>query len=184
VKLVRAVSRFQLSDGLRSALLALLPQVAPWTQSVPPAEVASLLESFLVEEVPANPPDYNLLRGLGADCVLELVVEDYGMRSENGRAHAFLKGHARLFRIGQPDLWERHFERSLVGATNPILDPFEVAKDGELFRDAMGGLIESVAEELAESLRTPGLPEPAAPVPPPPAPPPEPSHQPLPEDDL
>src|SRR5262249_33437282 len=74
LKLGKALTRFQVSEGLRAALFALLPRQAPWTSVVPPDRVASTLESFLVEEVPANTPDYGLLRPLGADAVLELVV--------------------------------------------------------------------------------------------------------------
>jgi len=76
VKLGRAVTRFETSDRLRAVALANLPKQPPWTSAVDPAKVASALESFLVEEVPANPPDYELLKPLGADAAVEFVAAE------------------------------------------------------------------------------------------------------------
>src|SRR5688572_9473298 len=47
VKLTRGLTRFELSDRLRSTTLAQLPQERPWTETIDPAQVASALESFL-----------------------------------------------------------------------------------------------------------------------------------------
>lgn len=67
-------------------MLALVSSDCPWSDVVNPEEVARVLESYLVEEVPANPPDYARLKELEADSVMEIVIEEYGMRSARGRA--------------------------------------------------------------------------------------------------
>ena len=77
--------------------------------------MASALESFLVEEVPANAPDYDLMGPLGADTVVEFVIQDFGMRSDDGHAGAYLKGYGRMFRRGRPqELWRRPFDVDAV----------------------------------------------------------------------
>lgn len=163
-KLQQGLSRFQLSDGLRANTLAGLPRETPWTRVIDPAAVATVLESFLVEEVPANPPDYELLRGLGADVVVEIVVEQYGMRSKAGRAGVFIKGHARMFRLGGGELWLRHFEEDDVGAKREHLDPFKVGKEPRLFRDRMAEAVARVTAQFARDLNPPGRRADAAPA--------------------
>src|SRR4051794_21115793 len=71
---IPTINRFQVADTLRSHTLARLPRVPPWTNTARPGDVAAALQSFLVEEVPANAPDYDLLRPLGVDAVIEFVV--------------------------------------------------------------------------------------------------------------
>jgi hypothetical protein len=115
--------------------------------------VASALESFLVEEVPANAPDYDLLVPLGADAVVEFVIEEYGMRSENGHAGAYVKGYGRMFRLeGRQELWRRPFEADQIAAGDPHLDPFWVGKEPERFRAALTSLLDGVAAQFAEDL--------------------------------
>src|SRR5207253_2604720 len=96
---IATINRFQVADTLRSHTLSKLPRGPPWTSTARPADVAAALQSFLVEEVPANPPDYELLRPLGVDAVVEFVVEEYGMRSEGGRAGCFVIGYGRMFML-------------------------------------------------------------------------------------
>ena len=48
------ISRFEIADSLRSGTLSMLPKHSPWSEVVHPVEVARVLESFLVHEVPAN----------------------------------------------------------------------------------------------------------------------------------
>ncbi len=152
-KLAKAVTRFELSERLRVNTLHQLPRERPWTNVVDPARVASALESFLVEEVPANAPDYDLLAPLGADSVVEFVIEDYGMRSEGGRAGAYLRGYGRMFRLaGRTEVWRRPFEVDQVESGEPHLDPFRVGKDPELFRQAMTALLDVVAARFVEDL--------------------------------
>lgn len=153
VKLQKAVTRFEISERLRVNTLTQLPKASPWTRAVDPARVASALESFLVEEVPANAPDYDLLTPLGADTVVEFVIEDFGMRSKNGRAGAYLEGYGRMFTLdGRSEVWRRPFRVDQVEAGAPHLDPFKVGKEPELFRLAMTSLLDEVATEFVKDL--------------------------------
>lgn len=153
VKLQQAVTRFELSERLRVTTLSRLPEEAPWTDTVDPARVASALESFLVEEVPANAPDYDLMAPLGADTIVEFVIQDYGMRSDDGRAGAYLKGYGRMFRLdGRSELWRRPFDMDGVDQGAPHLDPFKVGKEPELFRLAMTELLDKVADMFVKDL--------------------------------
>ncbi len=156
VKLAKAISRFEASDRLRAVALANLPRERPWTQAVDPAKVASALESFLVEEVPANPPDYELLKPLGADAVLEFVIEDYGLRSSGGKASAYASGYGRMFMLGGSELWRQSFHAADAG--RPAMDPFKLAEDPELFRSEMAFVLDSVAVEFSRSLNPEGRP--------------------------
>ncbi|NRD58450.1 MULTISPECIES: hypothetical protein [Corallococcus] len=153
VKLQQAVTRFELSERLRVTTLSRLPEETPWTNAVDPARVASALESFLVEEVPANAPDYDLMAPLGADTIVEFVIQDYGMRSDDGHAGAYLKGYGRMFRVdGRWELWHRRFDMDAVEQGAPHLDPFKVGKDPELFRLAMTALLDKVADMFVKDL--------------------------------
>jgi hypothetical protein len=149
------ISRFELAEALRSTTLALLPKVSPWVEVVHPADVARVLESFLVQEVPANAPDYERLLALGADTVLELVVEEYGMRSRGGRAGAYVIGFARMFRINGPTLYLRRFVSDDVTAGVDHLDPFAVSKNATLFKDRVKQIVLAVAEQVAKDLTPP-----------------------------
>ena len=150
-----SITRFEVADTLRAETLARLPQERPWTRVVNPADVARLLESFLVEEVPANPPDYDRLREVDADTVVEFVVEDFGMRSENGRAGVFLYGHARAFPIGGGTMYFRRFYSDEVKVGLEGLDPFAVAKNPGIFRDRLRQMLRSIADVLAKDLNPP-----------------------------
>lgn len=152
-KLSKAVTRFEISERLRVGTINRLPQERPWTNIVDPARVATALESFLVEEVPANAPDYDLLVPLGVDTVVEFVIEDYGMRSDNGHAGAYVKGYGRMFRLaGRSELWRRPFEADQIDQGAPHLDPFKVGKDPDLFRQAITELLDGVSEQFVKDL--------------------------------
>ncbi|KFE70042.1 hypothetical protein DB31_5084 [Hyalangium minutum] len=152
-KLMKAVTRFEISERLRVGTIQQLPQERPWTNTVDPARVASALESFLVEEVPANAPDYDLLLPLGVDTVVEFVIQDYGMRSDNGHAGAYVKGYGRMFRLaGRSEMWRRSFSVDQIEAGEPHLDPLKVGKDPDLFRQAITSLLDVVAEQFAKDL--------------------------------
>ncbi|XXF81460.1 hypothetical protein P2318_17390 [Myxococcaceae bacterium GXIMD 01537] len=153
VKLGKAATRFEISERLRVHTFSQLPQGRPWTATLDPARVASVLESFLVEEVPANAPDYDLLAPLGADTVVEFVVQDYGMHSVDGHAGAYIEGYGRMFRLdGRTELWRRPFRADQVELGAEHLDPFKVGKDPELFRKAMTSLLDEVAATFAKDL--------------------------------
>lgn len=189
VKLQQAVTRFEISERLRVNTLTQLPREQPWTRVVDPARVASVLESFLVEEVPANAPDYDLMGPLGADTVVEFVVQEYGMRSKGGRAGAYVRGYGRMFTLnGRSEVWRRPFEVNQVASGAAHLDPFKVGKNPGLFREAMTAMLDEVAQVFVKDLTPrdrrggpslPDLPTTAAPdtvpgtagQPPPPKPP-------------
>ncbi|MBZ4417331.1 hypothetical protein [Myxococcus sp. RHSTA-1-4] len=153
VKLQQAVTRFEISERLRVNTLTQLPQEHPWTRVVDPARVASVLESFLVEEVPANAPDYDLMTPLGADTVVEFVVQEYGMRSKDGRAGAYVRGYGRMFTLdGRSEVWRRPFEVDQVSAGAAHLDPFKVGKNPGLFREAMTAMLDEVAVVFVKDL--------------------------------
>lgn len=156
VKLAKAITRFETSDRLRAVSLANLPKERPWTNAVDPARVATTLESFLVEEVPANPPDYELLKPLGADAVVEYVIEDFGLKSVGGRATAYVSGRGRMFILGGSELWRQSFR--LEQPNEPGLDPFRVAEEPELFRSELSRLLDAAAFQFAAELNPEGKP--------------------------
>ncbi|MFT3707769.1 MAG: hypothetical protein QM817_08890 [Archangium sp.] len=146
------ISRFEVADSLRSNTLALLPKQAPWSDVVHPVEVARVLESFLVQEVPANAPDYERLAALGADTVVEIVIEEYGMRSSGGKAGAYLVGFARMFRVNGGELYHRAFYSDDLDANSPHLDPFAVRRDAELFAARIKAMVAGVSVQIAQDL--------------------------------
>lgn len=146
------ITRFEIADSLRSNTLALLPRHAPWSDTVHPVEVARVLESFLVQEVPANAPDYDRLAALGADTVVEIVIEEYGMRSSGGKAGAYLLGFARMFRVGGGELYRRAFYSDDLDAGLPHLDPFAVRRDAGLFAQRIKQMVAAVSVQIAKDL--------------------------------
>jgi hypothetical protein len=152
-KLAAAVSRFQLSERLRANTFRQLPQERPWVHTLDPARVATVLESFLVEEVPANAPDYELLTPLGADTVVELVIQEYGMRSKGGRAGAYIQGYARMFKLeGRAEIWRLPFQVDRVSEGAEHLDPFKVGKEPSLFRQELTAMLDGLSERFAQEL--------------------------------
>ena len=146
------ISRFEIADSLRSNTLAQLPKHSPWSEVVQPVDVARVLESFLVHEVPANAPDYERLAALGADTIVEIVVEEYGMRSEKGKAGAYLVGFARMFRINGPELYHRRFSSDDLNAGVEGLDPFAVRKNTELFSARIKQMVLAISTQVAKDL--------------------------------
>ena len=152
VKLGKGMSRFEVAERLRATTSSMLPQERPWTDTVNPAAVAQALQSFLVDEVPANPPDYELVRELGADTVVEFVIEEYGMRSDGGKAGAYMLGYGRMFRIGGGEIWRRSFKVDSLEAGITGVDPFAVGKDPQLYRELMQDMLDGVAVQFAKDL--------------------------------
>jgi len=152
-KLTAAVTRFEVSERLRVNTFRQLPPERPWVNTLDPARVATMLESFLVEEVPANAPDYDLLSRLGADTVVEFVIQDYGMRSDDGRAGAYIRGYARMFKInGRAEIWRQPFQLDRVTEGSEHLDPFKVGKEPTLFRQQLTEMLDVLAEQFAQNL--------------------------------
>ena len=145
-------SRFQVSERLRSVTLANLPKEKPWTEVVSGADTARVLESFLVQEVPANRPDYDLLRPLSADTVVEFVVQQYGMRSAHGKAGVFVRGYGHMFFLDGGEVWRMSFDEDEVRDGVAALDPFEVGKNPTLFGNTLSRVLDRVAMELADDL--------------------------------
>ena len=150
-----SITRFEVADSLRAQTVALLPKVRPYSTILEPTRVASVLESFLVDEVPANEPDYARLVPMGADSVLEIVIEKYGMRAEKGQAGVFVIGFARLFKIDGPTLYSRKFFSDELKAGLPGADPFAVAKNPGLFRDRLKNVLTAIARQVAEDVSVP-----------------------------
>lgn len=146
------ITRFELADSLRANTLALLPKQAPWRDMVHPVEVARVLESFLVQEVPANAPDYDRLAALGADTVVEIVIEEFGLRSSGGKAGAYMYGFARMFRVGGGQLYRRAFYSDDLDAGLAGLDPFAVRRDVRLFVQRIQQQIAGVSVQIAKDL--------------------------------
>lgn len=165
-KLAAAVTRFEVSERLRVNTFRQLPrEERPWMNTVDPARVATVLESFLVEEVPANAPDYDLLSRLGVDTVVEFVIQDYGMRSEKGRAGTYIQGYARMFKLdGRVEFWRRPFRVDRVAEGAEPLDPFKVGKEPTLFRQQITDMLDVLAEQFAQEL-SPKDRNPSAPLP-------------------
>jgi len=156
-KLLRGMNRWEVSERLRASSFALLPKTEPWSNTVNPADVARVFQSLLVEEEGGVPPEYPLLRSVNADTVIEFVIEDYGMRSKNGRAGVFLKGYGRMFKLrGGNEMWHRSFEVDQVDDGTAKLDPFKVAKSPDLFRSTMSEMIDAVAEQIAKDVTPEG----------------------------
>ncbi len=149
---IPTITRFEIADTLRAEVQGRLPREAPWTALQSPVEVATVLESFLVEEVPANAPDYPRLGQLGTDSVLEIVVEEFGLRSERGKAGLRLLGLARLFTLDGHELYHRRFVSDELAAGLEGLDPFAVAKNPALFRDRMKTMLAAIAVVIAGDL--------------------------------
>lgn len=150
----KGMSRFEVAEHLRATTFAQLPREIPWTNLVDPVRVAGALQTFLVEEVPANPPDYDLLAEFGTDAIVEFVIEEYGMRSDNGRAGVFVEGYGRMFMLdGKREIWYRAFRVDQVDLGLPHLDPFKVAKDPVLFRQQMSEALDGVALQFAKDLQ-------------------------------
>lgn len=155
-KLAQGATRFAVADRLRGGVQDGLPALPPWDAAVEPARVATALETFLVEEVPADPPDYELLRAFGTDAVVEFVIDEFGMRSEGGRAGVYIRGSARMFRLDGQTLWRAPFLRDEVAERAEHLDPFLVGQRPHLFGERVAALINAVAERLVAELNPPG----------------------------
>jgi hypothetical protein len=114
--------------------------------------VARELESDLIQDTSGAVPDLPRLRVLGVDLVLELLVEDYGLRSEKGRAGAYLMGTARLTRLGGGTLYYRRFVCDEVSSGLEGADPIAVARDPTLFARRLEPILGAVARQVAADL--------------------------------
>ena len=150
------INAFQMSERLRSALIHHLPNAEPWTDIMPSVEVATVLETLLVQDK-AESPRYELLKQKGSNTVLEIVVNRAGLHF-NPKTHKtgfFLDGKARLFHINGSTLWKSPLSLdSTELETFPGLQPRELHHD-EYFNalnDFLFRLTEAAGEELAADL--------------------------------
>jgi hypothetical protein len=157
-RLIKGMGRFEVAERLRAITLSLLPREAPWTDTVDPARVAEIYQTYLLEEEGGKPPDYSRVREIGADSVVEIVIEEYGMRSAGGRAGGYLSGYGRMFTLDGQELWRRSFRVDPLASGQPALDPLAVAKDPTLWRNTMQSMLDAVASQFAKDLTPPGAP--------------------------
>ena len=148
-----ALSRFEAAERVRAHVYAAIQSEKPWSQAVPPSQVASALETFLVQEVPGSPPDYTRLKPLGADSVVEFVIEGYGMRSEKGVPQTWVRGTGRMFRLGDGgELWRSDFSGTSVDAGLQPLDPASLSSNPRAFHEQLVAVLDSVSVRLARQL--------------------------------
>jgi hypothetical protein len=148
-----AIGKFEVSERLRSQLAVALKSEKPWSNAVPASQVASVLETFLVERVPAVPPDYSLLKPTGADAVVELVVEEYGLRPQGTQSQSFLKGTARMFLLSDnSELWRTEFQRSGEVQGLPPLEASALVSNAGPYGDQLRTLLDATAQTLAQEL--------------------------------
>ena len=147
------LSRFEAAERLRSHVHAAIQTEKPWSQAVPPSQVASALETFLVQEVPGSPPDYGRLKPLGADSVVEFVIEEYGVRTEKGVPQTWVRGTGRMFRLGDGgELWRSGFSGTSTEAGLQPLDPAALPSNPRPFHEQMVAVLDSVSVRLARQL--------------------------------
>ncbi len=146
------LSRFEAAERLRSHVHAAIQTEKPWSQAVPPSQVASALETFLVQEVPGNAPDYGRLKPLGADSVVEFVIEEYGVRTEKGVPQTWVRGTGRMFRLDGGEMWRTGFSGTSTEAGLQPLDPAALASNPRPFHEQMVAVLDSVSVRLARQL--------------------------------
>ncbi|MGO8969981.1 MAG: hypothetical protein ACLQDQ_10480 [Myxococcaceae bacterium] len=153
-----AIGKFEVSERIRSQLAVALHAEKPWSNAVPASQVASALETFLVERVPPVPPDYSRLKPTGADAVLEIVVEDFGVRPDGSAAQSYLRGYARLFLLDDgTELWRADFQRSGGSQGLAPFAPATFQSNATPYGDQMRALLDASALSLAQQLSPTGL---------------------------
>jgi len=158
-KLAGSVTRFEVGERLRSRVQSSLQRQKPWSQAVPPAQVAGVLETFLVQDVTNTPPDYAKLKPLGADAVVEFLIEGYGLRSDKGIAQSWVRGTGRMVRLSDGgEIWRSGFSRTSADSKLAPLDPAALVDDPQPFREQMAQVLDGAAIALAQQLNTSGAP--------------------------
>lgn len=156
-KLAQGASPFEVAERLRIGVVRRLPQTTPWTYTVPASEVSAVLQSLLVEERPQRRPDVRQLDRLGADTLIELIVERYGMQGEGGAPGIYVSGRARLTRLNSgATYYARAFSYRMPSSEEFPLDPLVIAREPRLFGDALSKLLDEAAELIAQDLQPRG----------------------------
>lgn len=152
-KLFEGMSRFEAAETLRGKVYATLPRQEPWMSAVPPVEVSRALQSLLVTDRDNPQPDYRALGRIGADVVVEFVVERFGLKSRDGRVSSYLEGYGRMFRIdGERELWRRSYVVENTSGDDAPLAPAQLLKEPHLFRLEMNRLLDAVVDQFATDL--------------------------------
>jgi hypothetical protein len=156
-RLASGMTTFEIADRLRAHTVSQLPRESPWSETVDPARVAEVYQSFLVEEEGVTRPDYMRAREAGADAIVEFVIEKFGIRSRGGKAGAFIAGYGRMFTLEGRHLWSRSFRADALDSGLPPVDPFDLARDPTRWRNAIGPLIDAVGVQFAKDLSPGGM---------------------------
>ena len=158
-KLAGSVTRFEVGERLRSRVQVSLQREKPWSQAVPPAQVAGVLETFLVQDVTSTPPDYSKLKPLGADAVVEFLIDGYGLRTDKGVPQIWVRGTGRMVRLSDGgEIWRTGFSRTSTDSNLPPLDPSALVDDPQPFREQMAVVLDGAGIALAQQLNTSGNP--------------------------
>jgi hypothetical protein len=146
----KQVTVFELEERIREGLVAKLPAAPPWNAVMSAAEVATVLQSFLVVDH-STPVDYGALNSAGADAILELRVTEWGLINA-GKTGLFLKGDGRLMKLpGRSTIWADTLDIDL--AKDPEAEAADVmALRNGGFREAVIGLVGRLADRLAPEL--------------------------------
>jgi hypothetical protein len=148
----KKVSRFQVAERLRSELVRGLPTQSPWTRMVPAVDVASALETLLVESRD-EPPDFNALRSLGADAVLDIAINDFGVARHENKVGLYATITAHLFTFdGNDTLYRRTFDVDDARDGRGELAPAALLRGAEDYRDALEDLLQRVGQAISDDL--------------------------------
>ncbi len=100
-----------------------------------------------------TPPDYARLKPLGADSVVEFVIEEFGVRTEKGVPQTWVSGKGRMFRLSDGgELWRSGFSGNSAEAGLPPLDPSALAANPRPFKEQMVAVLDAVSFRLARQL--------------------------------
>lgn len=150
------INRYEIVDAVASKTRHYLHKQHPWSQALTAVEVARVLETFLVEDRAQGKPNYQRLRDAGADSVLEILLEEYGMRAANGRVGVYVLGTAKLMTLDGAVLYARSFVSDETGTTAVEgTDPADVLARPPLFREHLQVVLTAISETVADDL-TPG----------------------------
>lgn len=152
------INRYEIVDAVASKTRHYLQKQQPWTQALPSVEVARVLETFLVEDRAQGKPNYDRLKAVGVDAVLEILLEEYGMRADKGRVGVYVIGTARLLRLDGAVLYTRAFVSDETG-TDAVegTDPNDVLARPPLFREHLQVMLTAIAETVADDVTPGGL---------------------------
>ncbi|MCL2012631.1 MAG: hypothetical protein FWG75_07600 [Cystobacterineae bacterium] len=150
-RMLRGLPHYELSDGLRARTMLRLEQVAPFKDAAEPSKVARSLGIFLMQDEADVEPDYKRLLAMDVDSIVEMVIEEYGIRSAQGKVRFWVRGYGRMFRLKNGSLlWKRSFHAEEEESSLPVVDPFVLAREPSLYRNRIHWVLDTVAQKLSE----------------------------------